>query len=93
MKALRTNVVYSQKIVIATAALFNFGRMLNDEPPDDGVDDEDFSADENDRTTRYRGQTERDRLRMNMRKIDIFFCCRPLFKSLNKKYSIVSIHY
>ena len=48
LKVLRTNVVYSQKIVIATAALFNFGRMLNDEPPDDRVDDEDFSADEND---------------------------------------------
>ena len=48
LKALRTNVVFSQKVVIATAALFNFGRMLNDEPPDDGVDDEDFSADEND---------------------------------------------
>ena len=75
MKALRTNVVYSQKIIIATAALFNFGRMLNDAPPDDVVDDEDFSADENDfvvidsddRTTRFRGQTERDRLCMNMR--------------------------
>lgn len=75
LKALRTNVVYSQKIIIATAALFNFGRMLNDAPPDDVVDDEDFSADENDfvvidsddRTTRFRGQTERDRLCMNMR--------------------------
>ena len=65
----------SQKIVIATDALFNFGRMLNDEPPDDGVHGEDFFADENDfvvidgddRTTRFRGQTERDRLCMNMR--------------------------
>ena len=64
LKALRTNVVYSQKIVIATAALFKFGRMLNDELPDDGVDDVDFSADENefvvidgdDRTTRFRGR-------------------------------------
>ena len=71
----------SQKIVIATDALFNFGRMLNDEPPDGGVHDEDFFADVNDfvvidgddRTTRFRGQTERDRLCTDMRKIDLIF--------------------
>ena len=58
----------SQKIVIATAALFNFGRMLNDEPLDDGVHDEDFFADENSGA----GQT------MHEYEINRFdFCCRP----------------
>ena len=40
LKSFRTNLELSQKIIVATAVLFNIGQMLNDEPPDDGDDDE-----------------------------------------------------
>ena len=40
MKSFRTNLELSQKIIVATAVLFNIGQMLNDEPPEDGDDEE-----------------------------------------------------
>ena len=75
LRALRSGVVFSQKIIIATAVLFNFGRMLKDEPPED--EDDDYEEDDTDesefviidedvRTVRIRGQTERDRICANM---------------------------
>ena len=79
LKGLRTHFELSQKIVVATAILFNFGRMMNDEPPenDDGEDSDDNSDDEEYRniriedgdgnTIRLRGQAERDKLCDNMR--------------------------
>ena len=81
LKSFRTNLELSQKIIVATAVLFNIGQMLNDEPPDDGDDDEE----ERDQVTdgrhdhvvvvdetgamcaRLRGQAQRDILCENMR--------------------------
>ena len=68
MNALRTDFELSRKIIVATAILFNFGRMMNDEDDDEleaaEVDEEEdlivFDADQG--TQRLRGQVERDRL-------------------------------
>ena len=80
LKAMRTEMVLSQKIIIATAILFNISRMWRD----DGLDDDDSDSDEehddddderqdpvrvedNDlASVRVRGQVERERLKDNM---------------------------
>ena len=81
LKSFRTNLELSQKIIVATAVLFNIGQMLNDEPPDDGDDDEEereqVTEGRNDHTVvvdetgamcaRMRGQAQRDILCENMR--------------------------
>ena len=78
LKALRTDFVLSQKIIVATAILFNLGRMFDDEPPDDddpenddeqpGIEqDQILVQDEDVVSVRIRGQAERDRLCENMR--------------------------
>ena len=78
LKALRTDFVLSQKIIVATAILFNLGRMFDDEPPDDDDPDNDdeppglernqvLVQDEDVVSVRIRGQAERDRLCENMR--------------------------
>jgi hypothetical protein len=74
--------VLSQKIVIATAVLFNIARMWKDDGPDI---DEDTDSDDGDEdavnvrpepvivqegdpgSVRVRGQVERDRMRNNMK--------------------------
>lgn len=79
LKSLRTDFTLSQKVIVATAVLFNMGRLWGDDAPDDDLEDED----EDDRpegerdhvvvqdgdpgTMRLRGQAERDRLKDNMR--------------------------
>jgi hypothetical protein len=75
LKALRTDFSLSQKTVVATAVLFNIGRMLNDEAPEDDPVEGDEVLDEEGRhlieddagSVRLRGQAERDRLCNNMR--------------------------
>ena len=79
LKGLRTHFELSQKIVVATAILFNFGRKINDDPPeDDGEEEYGDDSDEEEyrnvrieggdgNTTRLRGQAERDKLCDNMR--------------------------
>ena len=77
LKALRTDFTLSQKIIVATAILFNLGRMVNDELPDDAMleDDEELDVvvdqvlvqDEDVGSIRIRGQAERDRLCDNMK--------------------------
>ena len=77
LKALRTDFRLSQKIIVATAVLFNIGQMLNDEAPDDEDDDDNQVVDEGSQvfvmeggdpvSVRLRGQAERDRLCDNMR--------------------------
>ena len=82
LKAMRTDLILSQKIVVATGILFNISRMWKDEGPDDESDSEDDSDDEergNSQATvtveegdpgsvRIRGQVERDRLKDNGKK-------------------------
>ena len=76
LKALRTDFRLSQKIIVATAVLFNIGQMLNDEAPDDEDDDDNQVVDEGSQvvvmeggdpvSVRLRGQAERDWLCDNM---------------------------
>ena len=76
IKALRTDFRLSQKIICATAILFNLGRMWSDDDDDLESDDdsdqhdgdEDFVVVDNDRnTSRIRGNVERERLLAVMR--------------------------
>lgn len=78
IKALRTDFRLSQKIICATAILFNLGRMWSDDDDDDDLEsdddsdqddgDEDFVVVDNDRnTSRIRGNVERERLLAVMR--------------------------
>ena len=72
LKALRTDFRLSQKIIVATAVLFNIGQMLNDEDDDDNqvVDEESqvvVMEGGDPVSVRLRGQAERDRLCDNMR--------------------------
>ena len=46
LKAMRTDLVLSQKIIVATGILFNISRMWKDEGPEDDSDSEDDSEDE-----------------------------------------------
>jgi hypothetical protein len=72
LKALRTDFSLSQKTVVATAVLFNIGRMLNDEAPEDEGEGDEIDEgvqviDDDAGSVRLRGQAERDRLCNNMR--------------------------
>ena len=79
IKSLRSDFLTSQKIIVATAILFNIGRMWSDDDPEDdmnvGLDDiEEESGgagfiveDSHPSTVRIRGQAERQRLLDNMR--------------------------
>ena len=80
IKSLRSDFLTSQKIIVATAILFNMGRMWSDEDPEDDVvgDDPDESdqepagagfvvEDSHPSSVRIRGQAERQRLLENMR--------------------------
>ena len=51
LKGLRTRFELSQKIVVATAIRFNFGRMLNDDPLED---DDEEESDHDSHTEEYR---------------------------------------
>lgn len=73
IKALRTDFRLSQKIICATAILFNLGRMWSDDDDDlesedndedsDQDEDEDYVVVDQDRiTARLRGMAERDRI-------------------------------
>ena len=78
LKNLRTDFVFSQKIVVATAILFNLARMWDDPDPDPEEDDEDADGAEEDdgdqvvvqdaapATIRMRGKTLRDKLKDEM---------------------------
>jgi len=81
LKALRTDFELSQKIIVATAVLFNMARMFGDEfddidddeeedDDDDDLEDDDHRIQErlgrNDAATRLRGQVERERLVLEM---------------------------
>ena len=81
LKAMRTEMVLSQKIIIATALLFNISRMWRDDGPDDedsDSDDEEHGGDGDARqesvhvedndlaAVRIRGQVERERLKDSM---------------------------
>ena len=76
LKNLRMDLEPSQKIIVATAVLFNAARMWNDIDPDDEGDDdtdeEDLEIDDMvvydqvPGTARMRGQVERDRLKDSM---------------------------
>ena len=44
---MRTHLSLSQKIIVATAVLFNIGRMWGDEPPDDEDAEQDTNDDHN----------------------------------------------
>ena len=79
MKAMRTDLGLSQKIIIATAVLFNLARLWRDEGPEDEEDDDDDDGDDGDGmarcvlieegdpgSVRYRGQVERERMMNNM---------------------------
>ena len=78
LKAMRTEMVLSQKIIIATAILFNISRMWRDDGPDDDDSDSDEEHDGDERqepvrveehdlaSVRVRGQVERERLKDNM---------------------------
>ena len=72
LKALRTDFSLSQKTVVATAVLFNIGRMLNDEAPEDEGEGDEIDEgvqviDDDAGSVRLRGQAERDRLCNNIR--------------------------
>ena len=83
LKGLRTDFEFSQKIIIACAILFNFGRIEGEEgdaedDSDADSDCEDFSDDEDDENivriidedrnaTRQKGQQEREKLLGAMR--------------------------
>ena len=77
LKSLRTSFILSQKIIIATAILFNLGRMEGEEDGDGEDSDEEDSDDEDevhvivvdeDRgAVRYKGQQERDKLFESMK--------------------------
>lgn len=82
LKAMRTDLKFSQKIILATAILFNLGRMWGDDGPDedesdsedeDGCDNEiagseTFTVVEGDPgSVRIRGQVERERILNNMK--------------------------
>ena len=76
IKSLRTGFQLSQKIICATAILFNLGRMWADEDleeengnedNDEDSDDEIFIVEDHTTNTRSRGQVERQRLMDNMR--------------------------
>ena len=77
LKSLRTDFTLSQKVIVATAVLFNMGRLWGDDAPDDDLEDEDdrpegerdhvVVQDGDPGTMRLRGQAERDRLKDNMR--------------------------
>ena len=75
INALRTDFELSRKIILATAILFNFGRMLDDEDEEelgiegdgdedeeDGQEEELLVIDQDRAMQRLRGQVERDRL-------------------------------
>ena len=70
LKNLRQNLETSQKVIVATAILFNMGRIWGDECPDgeeerpDDVEQEVLIID--DRNTRAAGRVERDLLLANM---------------------------
>ena len=77
MKAMRTDLGLSQKIIIATAVLFNLARLWRDEGPEDEDDDDDHDdgsgmarcvlIEEGDPgSVRYRGQVEREWMMNNM---------------------------
>jgi hypothetical protein len=68
---MRMDLELSQKVIVATAILFNIGRMWGDQEPDDGQDNHD-NGDDADivvvqdlsaANIRLRGQIERDRLK------------------------------
>ena len=70
LRNMRTHLVASQKIIIATGILFNIGRQLGDEEPE--ADDEEDNDDTEDvivqdampvAAIRLRGQIERERLK------------------------------
>ena len=73
LKSMRTDFLLSQRIIVATAVLFNIGRLWGDEEDDDEERDDDDEPDgEMDQvvvlegdpgTVRVRGQVERDRLK------------------------------
>ena len=48
MKAMKTDLELSQKIVIATAVLFNLARIWKDEGPEEDDDDDDEDDEDND---------------------------------------------
>ena len=71
LKGMRMDLELSQKVIVATAILFNIGRMWGDQEPDDGQDNHD-NGDDADIVVvqdlsaghiRLRGQIERDRLK------------------------------
>ena len=75
LKEKRTDFTLSQKIIVATAVLFNIGRSWGDEEPEEDLEDDDeceverdpvIIQDGNPATIRLRGQVERDRLKDNM---------------------------
>ena len=74
LKALRTDFEFSQRIIVATAILFNLGRMEGEEESDDDSDEEEpeddiedaLIIDEDRGTARFRGQSQRDSLLASM---------------------------
>jgi hypothetical protein len=82
IKSLRSDFLTSQIIIVATAILFNMGRMWSDEDPEDEEEVDGDDPDERDKepagagfvvedshpsSVRIRGQAERQRLLENMR--------------------------
>ena len=75
LKSMRTKLELSQKVIIATAVLFNIGRQWGDDLNNDESDEDDSDDDSDDErdtvvvqdgdpaSTRVRGQVERDRLK------------------------------
>ena len=73
LKSMRTDFLLSQRIIVATAVLFNIGRLWGEEEDDDeerdGDDEPDGEMDQvvvlegDPGTVRVRGQVERDRLK------------------------------